>query len=159
VTDVVFRRATRADIPGIVAMLTDDPIGVTREDPADMTPYFAAFERIDADAAQHLLVAERDGQLLATMQVTMVPGLGRRGATRAMIEAVRVASGARGEGLGTRLIEYAIDMARAQGAALVQLTSDATRTDAHRFYERLGFDRTHYGFKLMLLYSSARRPD
>jgi GNAT superfamily N-acetyltransferase len=150
VTDVVFRTATRADVPGIVAMLADDPLGATRENTADMAPYFDAFARIDADPAQHLLVAERDGQLLATLQLSLIPGLSRRGSTRAMIEAVRVADGARGEGLGTRMIEHAIDLSRSEGAILVQLTSDVSRLGAHRFYERLGFERSHFGFKLML---------
>lgn len=131
-------------------MLADDPLGAARENTADLAPYFAAFDRIMADPAQHLIVASRSGRLLGTMQLTLIPGLSGRGSTRALIEAVRVADGARGEGLGTRLIEHAIDLSRSAGAALVQLTSNASRTDAHRFYQRLGFERSHYGFKMKL---------
>ncbi|GAA1558655.1 GNAT family N-acetyltransferase [Kribbella sancticallisti] len=149
-TDVVIRRATATDVPGIVSMLVDDEIGAQRESPDDLTPYRAAFAAIDTDPNHVLVVADRNGELVGTLQLTIVPGLSRRGATRGLVEGVRVAASARGTGLGTRLIEWSIEESRARGCALVQLTSDKTRTDAHRFYDRLGFTNTHEGFKLTL---------
>ena len=146
----LFRRATADDLPQLVALLADDPLGAVRESPDDLAPYRAAFERIDADPYQFLLVAERDGRVAGTAQLTYLPGLSRRGGTRAQIEAVRVAATARGTGLGSRLIGWCVDRARQEGCALVQLTSDTTRQDAHRFYRRLGFEPTHVGFKLHL---------
>lgn len=147
---LTMRRATADDLAEIVAMLADDPLGAAREEPGDLTPYRAAFERIAADPQQLLMVADRDGEVVGTLQLTLIPGLSRRGASRALIEAVRVRSTERGTGLGSRLIEWAVDEARRQGCAIVQLTSDATRTDAHRFYERLGFVASHVGFKRSL---------
>jgi GNAT superfamily N-acetyltransferase len=149
-TDVVIRRATATDVPGIVAMLTDDEIAARRESPDDLTPYQAAFEAISADPNQVLVVAERNGELVGTLQLTIMPGLSRKGATRGLVEAVRVAASARGTGLGTTLLEWSIEEARARGCALVQLTTDKARADAHRFYLRLGFQNTHEGFKLPL---------
>ncbi|GAA2784709.1 GNAT family N-acetyltransferase [Kitasatospora sp. CM 4170] len=149
-TDLTIRRATADDLPAIVAMLADDPLGATRESPDDLTPYRTAFARIDADPHQHLVVAERTGRTVGTLQLTVVPGLSRKGSTRTIIEAVRIHADERGNGLGTELIRWAIDRSRELDADLVQLTSDATRTDAHRFYERLGFVASHLGFKLAL---------
>ncbi|MFJ8629026.1 GNAT family N-acetyltransferase [Kitasatospora sp. NPDC093550] len=149
-TDLTIRRATEADLPAIVAMLADDPLGATRESPDDLTPYRAAFARIDGDPHQHLVVAERAGRTIGTLQLTVVPCLARKGSTRTIIEAVRIHADERGTGLGTVLIQWAIERSRELGADLVQLTSDATRTDAHRFYERLGFVQSHLGFKLKL---------
>ncbi|HEU4948088.1 MAG TPA: GNAT family N-acetyltransferase [Kribbella sp.] len=149
-TDVVIRRATAADVPGIVAMLVDDEIGATRETPDDLTPYRAAFEAIDADPNQVLVVAERNGELLGTLQLSIIPGMSRVGASRGLVEGVRVAASARGSGLGTTLLEWSIEESRSRGCSLVQLTSDKARVDAHRFYEGLGFTATHEGFKLQL---------
>ncbi|MGV9269773.1 N-acetyltransferase family protein [Kitasatospora sp. NPDC003701] len=149
-TDLTIRRATADDLPAIVAMLADDPLGAARESPDDLTPYRTAFARIDADPHQHLVVAERDGRTIGTLQLTVVPGLSRKGSTRTIIEAVRIHADERGTGLGTDLIRWAVDRSRELGSDLVQLTSDATRTDAHRFYERLGFVPSHLGFKLAL---------
>ena len=104
---------------------------------------------IDADPHQYLAVAEVAGEVVGTLQLTFIPGLSRLGATRALIEAVRVRADQRGGGLGRQLAEWAIATARARGAALVQLTTDASRTDAHRFYERLGFVASHVGMKLI----------
>ncbi|MFJ6658609.1 GNAT family N-acetyltransferase [Streptomyces sp. NPDC091377] len=148
--DLEIRRATAEDVPPIVAMLADDPLGAQRESPDDPAPYLTAFERIDADPNQHLVVAVREGRVIGTLQLTIVPGLSRQGATRSIIEGVRVHADERGSGLGTRFIEWAVEESRRQGCQLVQLTSDATRTDAHRFYERLGFTASHLGFKLQL---------
>ena len=149
-SDHSFRPAVAGDLPAIVALLADDPLGALRESPGELAPYRAAFARIAADPGQHLLVAERDGRVVGTLQLTLIPGLARRGATRALIEAVRVGADERGSGLGTALLTHAIEESRRLGAELVQLTSDATRTDAHRFYERLGFTGSHLGFKLSL---------
>ncbi|MDT0567978.1 GNAT family N-acetyltransferase [Streptomyces sp. DSM 3412] len=148
--DLDIRPATGEDVSEIVAMLADDPLGAQRESPDDLTPYLTALERLTGDPHQHVVVAVRQGRVVGTLQLTIVPGLSRRGSTRAIIEGVRVHTDERGSGLGSRLIEWAIDSARAQGCQLVQLTSDVTRTEAHRFYERLGFEATHVGFKLPL---------
>ncbi|MGW0409940.1 N-acetyltransferase family protein [Streptomyces collinus] len=145
-----IRRATAADVPAIVGMLADDPLGAQRESPDDMTPYLAALERLAADPNQHVVVAVREGRVVGTLQLTVVPGLSRKGATRSIIEGVRVHADERGSGLGTRLIEWAVEESRRQECRLVQLTSDNSRTDAHRFYERLGFTASHVGFKLPL---------
>ncbi|MFJ6772900.1 GNAT family N-acetyltransferase [Kitasatospora sp. NPDC091257] len=147
---LTIRRATADDLPAIVTMLADDPLGATRESPDDLTPYRAAFARLDGDPHQHLVVADRAGRTVGTLQLTVVPGLSRAGATRTIIEGVRIHAEERGSGLGTDLIRWAVDRSRELGADLVQLTSDATRTDAHRFYERLGFTASHVGFKLKL---------
>ncbi|MFG2822402.1 GNAT family N-acetyltransferase [Kitasatospora sp. NPDC048365] len=149
-SDLLIRPATADDLPAIVAMLADDPLGATRESPDDLTPYRAAYATIAADPHQHLVVAERAGRVVGTLQLTLVPGLSRRGATRTVIEAVRIHADERGAGLGTDLIEWAVTTSRGLDATLVQLTSDASRTDAHRFYERLGFTASHLGFKLAL---------
>ncbi|UQA94249.1 GNAT family N-acetyltransferase [Streptomyces halobius] len=149
-SDIEIRRATGDDLPAIVAMLADDLLGATRESPDDLTPYRAAYEAIAADPQQHLIVAVRAGRTVGTLQLTVIPGLSRRGATRSIIEGVRVHTDERGSGLGTQLIAWAVAESRALGCQLVQLTSDATRIDAHRFYERLGFAASHLGFKLQL---------
>jgi GNAT superfamily N-acetyltransferase len=147
---VKIRRATEEDVPAIVALLAQDVLGATRESLDDMTPYRKAFQGIDADPNQFLAVAERDGEVVGTLQLTYLSGLSRMGGTRAQIEAVRVRATERGTGLGSRLITWAVDQARERGCILVQLTSDSTRTDAHRFYEQLGFTASHVGFKLTL---------
>ncbi|WP_408638229.1 GNAT family N-acetyltransferase [Nonomuraea corallina] len=147
---LLFRAARRDDLPAIVAMLADDPLGARREgDPGDPR-YLAAFERIDADPYDELIVAERDGKVIGTMQLSYLAGLSRLGAERCQIEAVRVAASARGQGLGRRMIRWGIDRARARGCVMVQLTSDKSRADAHRFYDSLGFTASHEGYKLAL---------
>jgi GNAT superfamily N-acetyltransferase len=148
--DLDIRPATADDVAAIVAMLADDPLGAQRESPDDLTPYLTALRRLASDPNQHLVVAAREGRVVGTLQLTVVPGLSRRGATRSIIEAVRIHADERDNGLGTRLIEWAIEESRRQGCQLVQLTSDSSRTDAHRFYERLGFTASHVGFKLPL---------
>ena len=147
------RRATAADVPAIVGLLADDELGATREAGSDpeLTSYRAAFAAIDADPGQLLLVVTAaDGQVAATMQLTFIPGLARQGALRAQIEAVRVGAGYRSQGLGEAMITWAIAEARRRGCRMVQLTSDKRRTNAHHFYQRLGFAATHEGFKLPL---------
>ena len=148
--EIIIRRARAGDVPAIVALLADDALGRSRESPDDLAPYEAAFAQIDGDRQHLLVVAERAGAVIGTAQLTFLPGLSRRAATRAQIEAVRIGGAARGTGLGTTLIEWCVERARARGCAMVQLTSDTSRTDAHRFYERLGFRSTHVGFKLDL---------
>ncbi|KUN24341.1 GNAT family acetyltransferase [Streptomyces antibioticus] len=148
--DLEIRAAGSDDVAPIVAMLADDPLGAQRESPNDLAPYLTALERLSADPNQHLVVAVREGRVVGTLQLTIIPGLSRRGSTRSIIEGVRVHADERGSGLGTQLIEWAIEESRRQNCQLVQLTSDATRTDAHRFYERLGFEASHVGFKLPL---------
>jgi GNAT superfamily N-acetyltransferase len=155
---VALRRASAADVPALVALLAADQLGATRDgvrDSSDLAAYTAAFEAIDADPA-HLLVvavpagAGSAGQVVGTLQLSFLPGLARRGALRAQIEAVRVADPVRGGGLGGAMIGWAIEEARRRGCALVQLTTDKSRTGAHRFYQRLGFVASHEGMKLAL---------
>lgn len=146
---LIIRDATRDDVPAIVAMLADDPLGATRERPGDPA-YLAAFDALAGDPRQLLVVAEIGGEVVGTLQLSLLPGLSRRGAMRGLIEAVRIRADQRGGGLGARLITWAIDTSRERGCALVQLTTDASRTDAHRFYERLGFVASHVGMKLQL---------
>ncbi|MFD8207172.1 GNAT family N-acetyltransferase [Streptomyces sp. NPDC059695] len=149
-SDLEIRPATAEDLPAIVAMLADDPLGAQRESPDDLGPYAAAFERLAADPNQHVVVAVRGDEVVGTLQLTVIPGLSRKGTTRSVIEGVRIHSDERGSGLGTQLIEWAVAESGRQDCRLVQLTSDVTRTDAHRFYERLGFEASHVGFKKSL---------
>ncbi|RSN33263.1 GNAT family N-acetyltransferase [Amycolatopsis sp. WAC 01416] len=147
---MIIRQARREDVAAIVGMLADDQIGSTRDSADDLTPYLKAFEEIDADPAQLLIVADDDGEAVGTLQLSIIPGLARKGALRGQIEAVRVRASHRGSGLGGDLMRWAVDESRRRGCTLVQLTSDVKREDAHRFYERLGFEATHTGFKLKL---------
>jgi len=149
---MTLREAQRDDMPRIVALLADDPIGASREALADPLPdvYTRAFEAIEASPDNTIIVGERDGEVIACLQLTIIPGLGRKGVLRAQIEAVRVASSERGNGLGERLMRHAVELASIRGCGLVQLTTDKERGDAHRFYERLGFVATHEGMKLVL---------
>ena len=148
---VELRRATAADVPALVVLLADDELGVHREAAdGDLRSYRAAFDLIDADPA-HLLVVAVDGDaVVGTLQLSFLPGLTRRGALRGQIEGVRVASSARSRGVGAAMLGWAVDEARRRGCALVQLTTDKARAEAHRFYERLGFVATHEGLKLHL---------
>lgn len=148
----MMRRATRADLPAIVALLADDTLGAGREDaslPLNAA-YLSAFEAIERDENQFLAVAEQDGALLGCLHLTFLPGISRLGAWRGQVESVRVAAAARGSGLGRRMLEWAAETARARGCTLVQLTTDKTRPEAHRFYENLGYQPTHIGYKLPL---------
>jgi GNAT superfamily N-acetyltransferase len=147
---VQFREATRADLAAIIGLLADDVLGKAREHAQVDAAYERAFEAIDSDPRNFLIVAEADGEVVACLQVTYIPGLGRHGAERALVEAVRVRSDQRGNGLGSELMTWAIDQARARRCDLVQLTTDKSRADAHRFYARLGFVASHEGMKLAL---------
>lgn len=145
------RRAVRADLPRLLELIADDVLGRNREGVGSDDPaYQRAFDAIDRDPNQRLLVAELDGRVVGMLQLTFIPGLSRRGAWRANIEAVRVDSGLRGRGIGAWLIGCAVATARAHGCRLAQLTSDRRRTEAHRFYGRLGFSDSHIGFKRVL---------
>lgn len=146
----LLRRATREDLPAIVALLADDVLGAQRERPGlPLAPGYAqAFDAIERDPNCELLVACRDGRIVGTMQLDYTPGLSRQGAWRATIEAVRVASAERSKGTGRAMIEWAIERAHARGCRVVQLSTDRSRVDAHRFYERLGFVASHLGMKL-----------
>jgi GNAT superfamily N-acetyltransferase len=156
---VVLRPATEADVPAVIALLAADQLGAARDgirDETDRAAYLSAFRAIDADPSHLLLVAERDAEIVGTFQLSFLPGLARRGAWRSQIEGVRVAESERGSGLGTQLMRWAVEESRRRGCVLVQLTSDRGRTDAHRFYRRLGFVDSHVGMKLKLD-SSARQ--
>lgn len=146
---ITIRRATAADVPGIVALLKDDGIGAGREHDHAHT-YSAAFRTIDADPAHDLVVLDDGGSLAGTLQLTVIPGLARGGVRRGQIEAVRIASSHRGQGLGELLLRWAFARARQRRCALIQLTTDRRRQDAHRFYEGLGMTATHLGYKLEL---------
>lgn len=149
---LTIRRAMRADLPAIVRLLADDPLGRQRERPEEplSASYLAAFAQIDADPRHELVVGERGGVVVATLQLTFLPSLTYQGGLRAQIESVRVATALRGRGLGRVLFGWAITRAREEGCVLVQLTTNATRADAQRFYTRLGFVPSHVGMKLIL---------
>ncbi len=149
---MIFRTATRHDLPAILALLADEEKVV---DPASVVvdaAYERAFEAITGDSRNEMLVLtdESGATVLGCLQATYIPGLGKHGAERALIEAVRVRADRRGAGIGRELVGRAVERARARGCALVQLTSDKRRTGAHRFYASLGFARSHDGFKLAL---------
>lgn len=145
-----LRRARRGDLPRILALLADDQLGAVRESADDPAPYERAFDAIDADPAHLLVVGELNGEVVATFQVSYIPGLSRKGSWRSQIEAVRVSGELRGQGVGALMIQWAIDQARERGCSLVQLTTGKSRVAAHRFYERLGFVASHEGMKLKL---------
>jgi GNAT superfamily N-acetyltransferase len=149
---ITLRDARRDEVPLIVAMLADDALGASREVTTDPLParYYKAFDALARESNNRLMVAERGGEVVGTLQMTFIVGLSRQGAKRALLEAVRVASAHRGEGIGEAIVRAAIDIAREEGCAMVQLSTDKSRKDAHRFYERLGFAASHEGMKLML---------
>jgi len=158
--ELTIRRATRADIPAIVHLLADDPLGQRRERDEDPVPvtYYDAFAQIDADPRNELVVVEMHGEVVGTLQLTLLPYLTYQGGTRAQIEAVRVDRRYRRQGVGYYLFVWAIERARHAGCHLVQLTTNASRDDAHRFYARLGFVASHIGMKLDLTQPSAVTP-
>jgi GNAT superfamily N-acetyltransferase len=149
---ITFRKAQASDLPAIVAMLADDPLGAAREDASLPLAqgYLNAFAAIDADPNQLLAVAVDGAEVIGTLQITFLAGLSRKGAWRGQIEAVRVAGHRRSGGIGRLMLEWAIDQCRSRGCSLVQLTTDKGRADAHRFYENLGFTASHVGYKKSL---------
>jgi ribosomal protein S18 acetylase RimI-like enzyme len=149
VPSVAIRRARRDDVGAIVTMLADDVLGRARErieDPLP-APYFEAFDRVDRDPNLELVVAEEQGIVVGCLQLCILPGLSSQGASRALIEDVRVASHRRGRGIGEQLVQWAVAEAR-QSCKLIELLTHHTRVDAQRFYERLGFQRSHVGMTI-----------
>ena len=151
-SDLLFRRAVRADLENIVDLLVDDVIGAKREDGSRPlnAKYIAAFEALERDANQFLAVVEQEGEIVGCLQLSFIPGLSRLGMWRGQIESVRIKSTRRGGGLGHRMLDWAIEQCRARNCELVQLTMDKTRLDTLRFYESLGFKASHEGLKLEL---------
>ena len=147
---VIFRDASREDEPALVAMLTDDPLGQGREG-SDLAPYLAAYDEIAANPMHQLIVGVLQGRIVATCQLTILSGLSRQGAKRALVEAVRVAGDLRSQGIGAALMAECEARARAAGAGVLQLTTDKTRLRAHAFYDRLGFSASHIGYKKPLV--------
>jgi GNAT superfamily N-acetyltransferase len=146
---LTFRTARRDDLEAIVALLADDEIARSRSGyaPVVTAELIAAFAEIERDPNNELIVGEQDAVIVATLQLTYIPGLSRGGMRRALVEAVRVRADLRGQRIGERLMEAAMDRARQRGCSLIQLTTDLRRADAHRFYQRLGFETTHAGMK------------
>lgn len=153
--DLTYRDATVDDLPVIVRMYADDDLGRTRERPSEpfAGEYLNALRQIDADPRHRLVVAEQNGDVVGTLQLSFLPHLVLVGGERAQIEAVRVRADRRGHGLGEALFRWAVEQARLRGCRLVQLTTNADRDDAQRFYERLGFRPTHVGMKMELCQS------
>ncbi len=151
-----LRHATPADLPAMVQLLADDALGAARETAQDMEPYQRAFGAIDADPAHLLIVGETvpagdpDGTVVATFQLSFLPGISRQGAWRSQLEGVRVAASLRGQGLGKLMVGWAIAESRRRGCTLMQLTTHHSRSAAHRFYGQLGFEASHIGMKLTL---------
>jgi GNAT superfamily N-acetyltransferase len=150
--ELTYRRALEADLAAIVGLLADDVLGGSREagTPDALAQYRRAFAEIQDDANQFLCVVEDGGAVVGTFQLTFIPGLSRSGSKRAQVEAVRVSRNRRGEGIGEVMFQWAIAYSREQGCSLMQLTTDKARPDAHRFYDRLGFEASHIGYKLRL---------
>lgn len=149
---MLFRHATLSDLPTIVRMLADDELGSQREKYQDPLPvaYLAAFEQIDTDPNHELLVAEKDDEVIGTLQLIFLPSISFQGGLRAQVESVRVDKRFQNQKIGSQLMEHAIQRAKDRGAHVMQLTTHNTRKDAHRFYERLGFKSSHVGMKLNL---------
>lgn len=152
VQTATIREATENDLEAIIALFADDPLGGHGDttDPQALPDYRAAFRKIATSANETLYVAELDGEVVGTFQTMVTTTMTARGASSLIVEAVQTRADMRGRGIGAVMINFAIDKARADGMRLVQLTSNAVRTDAHRFYERLGFTPSHIGFKLKL---------
>jgi len=151
-SQLVYREATEEDLPTLVAMLAEDPLGAAREDPSSPlnARYLDAFQAIDADPNNSLTVVEENGKPAGMLQLTFIPYLTHTGSWRCLVEGVRIHRDCRGRGLGSEFIRWAIARARERGCSIVQLTSDKQRPDALRFYESLGFTASHEGFKLRL---------
>ncbi len=147
-----FRQATLEDLPEIVRMLADDFLGATRERFETPLPesYLKAFEEIEADKNNELIVAEKDGAIVGTLQITFTPSISFQGGKRATVESVRVDEKLRGQGIGKELMLWAIERAQRENCVALQLTTNAERKDAHRFYKNLGFKGSHLGMKLKL---------
>jgi len=149
---IQVRQATREDLPAIVQMLAEDELGTRRERFEVPLPqsYYEAFDAIESDPNQEIVVAELDGEVIGTLQLMFLPSLSYQGGTRAQVESVRVIQRLRGQGIGADMMCWAIERARQRGCHLMQLTSHRSRADAHRFYEKLGFVKSHVGMKIDL---------
>ncbi len=149
---LTYRKAVEADLPFIVTLITEDSVRVTNDKPDEPfhPRYVAALRELDADPNQLMIVALLDSETVGTLQLTFIPGIAALGTKRCLVEAVHIAPAHRNKGLGTQMIEWAIAQARERGCGMVQLTSNKMRLDAHRFYERLGFLKSHEGFKYYL---------
>jgi ribosomal protein S18 acetylase RimI-like enzyme len=147
-----FRSAALADLPQIVEMLADDFLGAQRERFEQPLPesYLQAFAEIERDANNELVVVEQNGEIVGTLQLTFIPSISFQGGRRAQIESVRVVANRRGEGIGKKMFRWAIGRAREKNCRMIQLSTNETRADAQRFYENLGFKRSHVGMKLYL---------
>jgi len=147
-----FRQANRQDLPEIVRMLADDFLGATRERDENPLPesYVKAFEEIEADKNNELIIAEKDSEIVGSLQITLTPSISFQGGKRATVESVRVSGKYRGQGIGQELMLWAINRAREENCVAIQLTTNAERKDARRFYENLGFKGSHLGMKLYL---------
>jgi GNAT superfamily N-acetyltransferase len=150
--NLIFRIATREDVPVIVRLLADDELGSQREQYENPLPtrYYEAFEQIDHDPNHELIVAEINGKVIGTLHLMFLPSLSYQGGLRAQVESVRVAKEYQSKGIGSRMMRWAMERAKQRGAHIVQLTTHKSREDAHRFYERLGFQKSHLGMKLSL---------
>ncbi|QFY59880.1 GNAT family N-acetyltransferase [Rhizobium grahamii] len=150
--EITIREARSADVAALVAIFAADELGGHGDTtaPEVFGEYLRAFERIATSRDQTLYVAEREGQVVGTFQTMIVTALVGRGSSSMIIEAVQTRGDMRGQGIGARMIEFAIAEAKGRGLRLVQLTSNASRSDARRFYERLGFKQSHLGFKMAL---------
>jgi ribosomal protein S18 acetylase RimI-like enzyme len=151
-TALTARKATQVDLPAILGLLADDRLGKTREAVGSSLhkDYLSAFQQIEHDNNQLLVVFEIENSIIGCLQISFIPGLSRQGMLRGQIEGVRVSRNHRGAGYGQQMLQWAIDTCRSRGCGLVQLTSDKTRLDALRFYDALGFERSHEGLKLHL---------
>jgi ribosomal protein S18 acetylase RimI-like enzyme len=151
ISPVTIRRARRGDVGIIVGMLADDPLGSARERLEDPLPpsYFAAFDALESDPNINLVIAEDgDGTVVGCLQLCILPGLSSQGASRGLIEDVRVAAHCRSRGIGEQLVQWAVAQARAKGCKLIELFTHNSRVDAQRFYKRLGFLPSHVGMTL-----------
>lgn len=150
--NIRFRLAKRADLPAIVRMLAEDDLGSQRERYEDPLPeaYYVAFEQIDRNPNHELIVAEKDGEVIGTLHLMFLPSISFQGGLRAQIESVRVDKRFQSQGIGSAMMKWSMQRAKQRGAYVVQLTTHKTRVDAHRFYERLGFQGSHLGMKLSL---------
>lgn len=151
-SEIQFRDAIRQDMPDIVRLLSDDPLGSQRESDTSPLPqsYYSAFEAIDRDSNNELVVVESSGSIIGVLQLTFIPYLTYCGSWRALIEGVRIDRKCRSLGIGQKLISWAIERSKQRGCHMIQLTSDKNRPEAIRFYERLGFVSSHEGLKLHL---------
>ena len=147
-----FREANQEDLPAIIELFYDDKLGKTREKPSESVskPYLSAFEEISDDKNNTIYVAEHDSRIIGVMQLTMISTLTRNGTKRAQIEGVRIHSDCRGQGFGSKLMQFAIEKAKESGCGIVQLTTDKSREEAHQFYLQLGFSDDHLGMKIFI---------